>query len=249
MKKNAIKNVLFLDVETVSGKNNFDDLSDRMKDHWKSKARRISSNNLLTQEECISSYQEKSAIYAEFNKIICISVGYLDFKKDQVTLKVKSFAGDDERLLLLNFKKLLNRHYNDLKKNYLCGHNIKEFDCPVICRRMVVNGIEHPKLLRLSRKKPWELNHLLDTLEMWKFGDYKSYISLDLLATLLGIPSSKMDIKGSQVSQVYWRDNDIQRIMKYCERDVVTTAKVFLKLIREDVVLDVHHVKNNNQKT
>ena len=244
MRKNALKNVLFLDVETVSGKANFDDLSDRMKDHWMKKARIITSNKELKERECAECYDSKSAIFAEFNKIICISVGYLDYGKEQTVLKVKSFAGHDERALLLDFQKLLNKHYRDSDKYYLCGHNIKEFDCPVICRRMLVHQIEHPKLLKLSRRKPWELRHLLDTLEMWKFGDYKSYISLDLLAALLEISSPKEDIDGSMVSQVYWEENDLERIKNYCQEDVVTTASVFLKLILVDSFDRVKYVSS-----
>lgn len=244
MRKNALKNVLFLDVETVCGKAKFHDLSDRLKDHWRKKAKIITSNKDLTEEECIQCYYRKSAIYAEFNKIICISVGYLDYGEEQTVLKVKSFAGQDERDLLLNFAKLLNKHYADPDNHYLCGHNIKEFDCPVICRRMLINQIDHPKMLKLSRRKPWQLKHLLDTLEMWKFGDYKNYISLDLLAALLDIPSPKQDIDGSMVSTVYWEDNDLERIKNYCQDDVVTTANVFLKLIFKDSFDSVKYVDN-----
>jgi len=234
MNRNALKNILFLDVETVSGKSKFEELPERIKDHWKSKAKIITSNKELTEDECIVCYHDKSAIYAEFNKIVCISVAYLDFGKNEVVLKIKSFADHDEKELLKDFRKLISKHYNDPDKYYLCGHNIKEFDCPIICRRMLVNGIEHPKLLKLSRKKPWQLKHLLDTLEMWKFGDYKSYISLDLLAALMEIPSPKEDINGSMVSNVYWKENDLDRIVNYCQQDVVTTAQVFLKLILKE---------------
>lgn len=244
MKKDALKKILFLDIETVSGAPSFGDLSTRLKQHWRSKAMSILSDKELSEKECIQCYEQKSAIYAEFNKIICISVGYLDFGKDELVLKVKSFAGHDEKELLLDFKKLLNKHYSDLDKNYLCGHNIKEFDCPVICRRMLVNGIEHPKLLKLSRKKPWQLSHLLDTLDMWKFGDYKSYISLDLLAALMDLPSPKEDINGSMVSHVYWNEQDLKRVVDYCQEDVVTTASVFLKLISKDSFHTVKYVNS-----
>ena len=244
MRKNALKNILFLDVETVSGKSKFEDLSDRMKQHWISKCKRITSNKEPTLDESKSYYKERSAIYAEFNKIICISVGYLDFEKDKSTLKIKSFSEDNEKELLLGFKKLLAKHYNDPDKHYLCGHNLKEFDCPVICRRMIINGITHPKLLRLSRRKPWQLEHLLDTLEMWKFGDYKSYISLDLMATLMEVPSPKDNMNGSIVSQVYWEENDLDRIKDYCQQDVATTAKVFMKLIVENPFDSIKYVSN-----
>jgi len=233
MRTESLKKILFLDIETVSNSASYELLSDRMKELWNVKARSILKNQELTLKECIECYNDKSAIYAEFNRIICISVGYLDYRKDEVLLKVKSFFGDDEKEILLDFKSLLNKHYDNTEKDFLCGHNIKEFDCPVICRRMLVHQIEHPKLLKLSRKKPWHLMHLLDTLEMWKFGDYKNYISLDLLAAVMGVASPKDDINGSMVSSVYWKDNNLERIKDYCQKDVVTTANVFLRMILE----------------
>lgn len=231
MRKDALNNILFLDIETTSGVATYEDLPQRMQTHWDRKAKNILKEDTVTKSIISESYTERSAIYAEFNKIVCISVGYLDFKNYDTVLKVKSFFGHEEKEILYDFKKLLTKHYNNIDKYYLCGHNIKEFDCPVICRRMLVNGIEHPKLLRLSRKKPWQLEHLLDTLNMWKFGDYKSYISLDLLSAILEVPSSKDDTVGSLVSKIYWEENDLNRIVEYCQKDVVTTAKVFLKLV------------------
>ena len=242
MRKESIENILFFDVETATAVPHFNNLSNRLKILWTKKAKSITRNNNLTEVECSQCYDDKAAIYAEFNKIICISVGYLDLSDEARVLKVKSFVNHNEKELLQEFKSLLNKHYNNTDKNFLCGHNIKEFDCPVICRRMLIHGIEHPKLLKLSRKKPWHLLHLLDTLDMWKFGDYKSYISLDLLAAILEIPSPKEDIDGSMVSNVYWKDNDLNRIRIYCEEDVVTTAKVFLKLILEDTFDRVKYV-------
>ena len=233
MKKGMLKDMLFLDVETASGVQYYTDLPERMQLLWNKKAQRITRNLSLNQEECIQIYDEKAAIYAEFNKIICISVGYLSYDKDEIVLKVKSYFGDNEKELLKEFSSLLNKHYNNLEKYYLCGHNIKEFDCPVICRRMLIHDLELPKLLKLSRKKSWQVGHLFDTLEMWKFGDYKSYISLDLLSAVLNISSPKTNLEGSLVSKVYWEDHDIERIRLYCEQDVVTTVSVFLRLVQE----------------
>lgn len=242
MRTEALNNILFLDVETVSGVPNYFDLSDRMQNLWNKKALNLSKQDELSQEDSIKWYEKKSAIYAEFNKIVCISVGYLSHDKDDLILKVKSFASDDEKEVLLDFKKLLDKHFNNVDKDFLCGHNIKEFDCPVICRRMLVHGIKHPDLLKLSRKKPWQLGYLLDTLDMWKFGDYKSYISLNLLAAIFDIPSPKEDMDGTMVSKVYWEENDLDRIQVYCQDDVVTTVSVFLKLILRNTFDKVKYV-------
>ncbi len=239
-----LKNTLFLDVETASDKEKFSLLTQRMQLLWKKKARLLAKNADLSDDECIQMYNEKAAIYAEFNKIICISVGYLSYKSNKVTLKIKSYYGDDEKTILSSFSALLNKHYNNLEKYYLCGHNIKEFDCPVICRRMMIHDIELPKLLRLSRKKPWQVGHLVDTLEMWKFGDYKSYISLDLLSAILDIPSPKANLDGARVSNVYWKDGDIESIRAYCEQDVVTTVAVFLRLAQESKFDAVDYVSS-----
>jgi len=233
MKKGMLKDMLFLDVETASGVRYYTDLPERMQLLWNKKAQKITKNLFLSQEECIQVYDEKAAIFAEFNKIICISVGYLAYDEDEIVLKVKSYFGDNEKEILKEFSSLLKKHYNNLEKYYLCGHNIKEFDCPVICRRMLIHDLELPKLLNLSRKKPWQVGHLIDTLEMWKFGDYKSYISLDLLSAVLDISSTKTNLVGSLVSRVYWEYNDIERIKLYCEQDVVTTVSVFLRLVQE----------------
>jgi uncharacterized protein YprB with RNaseH-like and TPR domain len=111
---------------------------------------------------------------------------------------------------------------------YLCAHNGKEFDYPYLIRRILINGLEVPSILNLSGKKPWEVNHI-DTMELWKFGDYKHYTSLELLATVFGISSPKDDINGSDVGRVYWQENDLQRIVKYCQKDVVTIVNLLLR--------------------
>jgi len=234
MTDEELSNTIFLDVETVSAKASYHNLCDRMKNLWNKKASNLSAKLELTINEYSQLYDDKAAIYAEFNRIICISVGILIRTKDRFYLKVKSFYGEDESVILNEFKSLLDVYYNDLDMHYLCGHNIREFDCPVICRRMLVNKIQLPILLDISRKKPWQLNHLADTLQMWKFGDFKSYVSLDLLAAILNIESPKGNIDGSMVSGVYWNDGDIERIKSYCEKDVVVTVKVFLSLLLKD---------------
>ena len=246
IKKKSLRHILFLDIETASGTSSYHELSERMKYQWSNKAMKISRNVELTIEEVATLYLDKAAIFAEFSRIICISVGYLDIDDNSSVLKVKSFNASDELQLLSDFSELLNKHFNKTDKHFLCGHNIREFDCPVICRRMTILGLEFPKLLRIRGKKPWQVEHLLDTLEMWKFGDYKKYISLDLLSAVLGFPSPKDDIDGSMVTRVYWEGNGLDRITEYCQQDVVTTANVFLKMIRQNPIDSIKYISNKD---
>ena len=152
-----------------------------------------------------------------------------------------SFFGEENRILK-DFSSLLDTHFNQAQ-HILCGHNAKEFDIPFIARRMIINQITIPNKLNLFGKKPWEIPHL-DTLELWKFGDYKHFTSLKLLTKILGIPSSKGDIDGSQVAHVFYVEKDIDRIVIYCEKDVIAVAQIFLRLRREDLLVDdeISHV-------
>ena len=175
-------------------------------------------------------YHNKAGIFAEFAKVVCISMGFLSFEDEiPVKIRLKSLAGNDEKLLLEDFSRLLVNHYNDPENSRICGHNIREFDIPFLCRRMVINQVKFPPLLDLSGKKPWQTSHIMDTLEMWRFGDFKNYTSLQLLAYTLGVPSPKDDIDGSMVSDVYWNDNDIERIVTYCQKDVQTVIQVMMR--------------------
>ncbi len=184
-------------------------------------------------------FYERAGIWAEFGKIICISVGYFTFKGENRSFRLTTFQGEESKLLL-EFKQLLNSHFSN-PKNVLCAHNGKEFDFPYIARRMIIHGISLPYKLDLFGKKPWEVPHL-DTMELWKFGDYKHYTSLKLMAHVLGIPSPKEDIDGSMVREVYYKENDLDRIITYCELDVLTTAQVFLRL-RNDALLEEYEIK------
>jgi DNA polymerase elongation subunit (family B) len=179
-------------------------------------------------------YNEKGGILAEFGKIICISVGMVRDASTGKTIRLKSFAHDDEETLLKQFKQLLEDHYNT-PYHVICGHNSKEFDIPYICRRMLINGIPLPGILDIAGKKPWEVNHL-DTLELWKFGDYKAFTSLALLCHVFHIPTPKDDISGADVARVYYEENDLKRIRVYCEKDVVALIQLFLRLQGEPLV-------------
>ncbi len=223
-----LENILFLDIETIPACHSYDALDDEMKALWALKSQYQRKDEFTAEE-----YYDRAGIWAEFGKIICISVGYFKVKQDIRLFKTTTFHGE-ERQILKEFKNLLITHFSQTK-HLLCGHNGKEFDFPYIARRMIINGIELPFKLNLFGKKPWEIAHL-DTMELWKFGDYKHFTSLKLLAKILGIPSPKQDLDGSMVRNVYYDDNDIDRIIDYCELDVVTTAQVFLRLRNEPLL-------------
>ncbi|QLG45367.1 3'-5' exonuclease [Costertonia aggregata] len=229
-----LEHILFLDIETVPESERFDQLDDAKQELWEQKSQYQRKDEFSAEE-----FYDRAGIWAEFGKIICISGGYFHLKGDMRTFRTTTFYGEESQLLK-EFKKLLDSHFNQ-PKHLLCGHNGKEFDFPYIARRMIVHGIPLPYKLNLFGKKPWEIPHL-DTMELWKFGDYKHYTSLKLLANILGIPSPKQDIDGSMVRQVYYEDNDLDRIINYCELDVVTTAQVFLRL-RNDDLLDESEIK------
>lgn len=219
-----LSNILFLDIETVSQQASFEELSDEWKALWRKKAESLLRNK---ENETPESIYARAAIYAEFGKIICISCGAMQEGTDR-KLVLKSFCCDDEKKLLQDFSDMVNK-WSAGPGKYLCAHNGKEFDFPYLCRRMTILGIEVPPMLYLAGKKPWEVNHL-DTMELWKFGDYKSYTSLHLLACTLGVPTPKDDIDGSMVGDVYWKEKDSARIVTYCQKDVVTVAQVYLRL-------------------
>ncbi|MDP5229880.1 MAG: 3'-5' exonuclease [Cellulophaga sp.] len=230
LQKINLEHLLFLDIETVPEEESFQDLDENKKELWEHKSQYQRKENVSAEE-----FYERAGIWAEFGKIVCISVGYFKINGGKRTFRVTTFHGDEAKLLT-EFKKLLESHF-DAPKYLLCGHNAKEFDFPYIARRMLIKQINLPTKLNLFGKKPWEIPHL-DTMELWKFGDYKHYTSLKLMANVLGIPSPKGDIDGSMVRSVYYDDKDLKRIINYCELDVVTTAQVFLRLKNEALLAD-----------
>ncbi|RMA65922.1 3'-5' exonuclease [Ulvibacter antarcticus] len=222
--KMKLEDILFLDIETVPQFENFEELDDTAKFLWEQKT--------LYQRKDISpeTFYERAGIWAEFGKIVCISVGYFKISEEKRRFQVISFYGDELKILR-DIKSLLQTQFNK-SQHLLCAHNGKEFDFPYITRRMIINGIDVPFKLDLFGKKPWEVPHL-DTMELWKFGDYKTFTSLKLMAYVLGIPSPKDDIDGSQVGEVYYKEKNIARIVLYCEKDTITVAQIFLKLRNE----------------
>ncbi len=232
--KLSIENLLFFDIETVPEIEHFSDLDETKQELFDLKTH-YQRKDQVTAEE----FYERAGIWAEFGKIICISVGYFTQIKGDLQFRITSLFGDEPKILG-DFCNLIDKHFSENNK-LLCGHNIKEFDIPYISRRLLINGMKLPEKLNLMGKKPWEIPHI-DTLELWKFGDYKHFTSLNLLTNVLGIPSPKDDIDGSEVAKVYYQENDIDRIIRYCEKDVLAVAQVFLRL-RGDLLLEENQVK------
>ncbi len=226
-----LNNILFLDIETVPQEESWGQLSKEMQGLFEKKTQYQRKEEFTAEQ-----FYDRAGIWAEFGKIICISVGYFVDVDSKKQLRVTSFFGDDEHKLLTEFKVLLDKHFAK-KDNILCAHNGKEFDFPFIARRMIMHKIELPKKLNLFGKKPWEVPHI-DTLELWKFGDFKHYTSLKLLTSILGIPSPKDDIDGSEVAAVYYKEKNLQRIVTYCEKDTIAVAQILLRFNNEDLIED-----------
>jgi 3'-5' exonuclease len=231
-----LQNVLFLDIETVPFFSSFDKVTEPFKTLWEKKA-----VYLKKEAETPAELYGRAGIYAEFGKIICISTGMLGLQNDQRVFRLKSFFGEDEKKLLSDFNEMVNK-LSVKREIELCAHNGREFDYPYIARRTLINELKLPSIFDIAGKRPWEVKHL-DTMELWKFGDYKHYTSLELLAGIFGIASPKSDIDGSQIASVYWHDKDLPRIVEYCRRDVLTVAQLILRykgeqlLTNEDIIV------------
>lgn len=224
-----LANILFIDIETVPVVPDYTELSPIMQELWDVKSKR-----LQTAEQTAADVYKQAGIFAEFGKIVCISVAYIKQKNNINTLRVKSFAGDDEKKLLSDFNHLVVKHFNK-PQHYLCAHNGKEFDFPYIARRSLINGLNLPTNIDTRGVKPWDVKHL-DTLDLWRFGDFKHYTSLRLLTEIFGIPTPKDDIDGSMVYDVYWNENNLNRIVDYCQKDVVAVVQLFQKYRGEEPV-------------
>ena len=226
-----VEDIMFLDIETVPESSSYENLSPAIQNLWDKK-----SKQFRTTEQTAQDVYERAGIYSEFGKIICISVGLIR-EKNPFIFRLKSFYGKDEKLLLSEFSGMLTKFCRTNKEAVLCAHNGKEFDFPYIARRMIINGLIIPEILDNAGKKPWEIK-LLDTMDLWKFGDYKNYTSLDLLTSILGIPTPKDDIDGSMVAGVFYNDDDINRIVYYCEKDVLAIARVLLRFMNRPGIED-----------
>lgn len=228
-----LQDILFLDIETVPASPDFENLDPDFKDFWEKK-----SGFFRKENETPADVYPRAGIYAEFGKVVCISAGFIFLRNGDKCFRLKSFYGENEKELLTAFIDMLNSSTS--KRNlYLCAHNGKEFDFPYLARRILLNELKLPAVLDVAGKKPWEVA-FLDTLELWKFGDYKHYTSLNLLAKLFRIQSPKEDMDGSQVFEVYYREKNLEKIVDYCEKDVLAVAQLFLKYRGESVILPEH---------
>ncbi|MBX7140619.1 MAG: ribonuclease H-like domain-containing protein [Chitinophagales bacterium] len=219
-----LENLICIDIETVPAWPDFVTMPDELKELYLKKSTRLKQEGETEEEQ----FFNHAGIYAEFGKVICIVLGIFRKEKNGYVFRMKTISGDDERNVLMEFSELLGKHYNKADRFQFCGHNIREFDIPYLSRRYLVNRLPLPALLDISGKKPWEVN-MIDTLQLWRFGDVKHYTSLKLLALILGIDSPKDDIEGKDVGRVYWKEKDLPRIIQYCRRDVVTVAQLILR--------------------
>ena len=214
--------LLFLDIETVSQHRDYDELDERGRELWEKKSRSLQEEGTDPEE-----LYQKAGLFAEFGKVVCISVGFFHQEGGERHLRITSYAEKDESELLQAFAQMLDR-WSQQGERLLCAHNGKNFDFPFLARRMVISGISLPAPLRVAEMKPWEMP-FLDTMDLWRFGGRGASVSLDLLAYSLGIPSPKDDIDGSEVGMIYWEEGDHGRIKSYCEKDVETLAQVLLR--------------------
>lgn len=240
IEKLPLDNFLIIDIETVSEKSAFNDLSDEWKQLWQDKVMRSLPTSISIEEY----YLQRAGVMAEFSKVVCISLGYFKKDKEVYTFRVKSIFDHDEKIILKLFVDTINQMHASKKQWTFTGHNIKEFDIPFLCRRLLINGLNLPQYLDFQNRKPWETN-LVDTFQYWRFGDYKNYTSLNLLAASLSVPSPKDDINGSMVGDVYWKEQDLKRIATYCQKDIVTVANIILRfknlplLLKEQIILNI----------
>lgn len=238
--KFSTENLLVLDIETVRSHKEYEDMPERLQAQWDRKAGFLRTDAEETPKEL---FEDRGGIYSEFGKVVSISVGFFTYSGPELSLRIKGFYGDDEKILLTEFIELLEKF--DPQKLTLCAHNGKEFDFPYLCRRMLVNSIKLPSVLDIAGKKPWEVNHV-DTMDLWKFGDRKNFTSLELLATLFDIPTSKNAIDGSMVSTVFYEQSDLKTISDYCNQDVLVTAQLLLKLKQQEIVKEenIHFIED-----
>ncbi len=225
----SLKGILFIDIETVPVLPDYQQLSPELQKEWIRKSKFLKGPTDPNAEPA-TLFSERAGVFSEFAKVVCIGIGSLYQQGNVWKMRLKALTNDDEKILLNDFSRILEKLVQQHKEVRFCGHNIKEFDVPFLCRRMIINELPIPNCMQFQGKKPWEINHL-DTMELWRFGDFKNFTSLSLLAAVLGIPSPKSDLDGSMVASVYYHDHDLHRIGSYCLQDVFTSAKVYLKLV------------------
>jgi hypothetical protein len=255
-----LANLLVFDVETVHGQAEYEQLDPILQKHWARRARRMAQfdpSQLADADDPADPhfgalYREQAAIHAEFGRIVCITVGSLVQSGQGWRLYHRSYAGPDEAEILRAFSQVLDNHIDRLPQpennaKALCGHNIKNFDIPYLCRRLLINEVPMPVACRVWNLKPWEMRHLVDTMELWRFGEYRSFAPLELLTQVMGIPSPKADMDGSRVSDAFWHEGDHAKIAQYCEQDVIATAQLALKLAGEPLLAEADIISKTAQ--
>lgn len=227
--------ILFIDIETVPQYPNLEAANETVQKLWEYRTARFRKDK----EEWTDAeyYFNKSGVYAEFGKIVCISVGF--FSKNEQDkereFRVKSYYGEDEKTILEDFFNMLTKYFGDPTQHHLCGHNLIEFDVPFLARRCIIHRLPLPKILDISTLKPWEIP-FLDTMRLWKFGDYRNYTSLHLLCSVLEIPTPKDDMEGKEVAGAYWEQNNLEGIKTYCQKDVVAVAQLILRFKGQELL-------------
>jgi predicted PolB exonuclease-like 3'-5' exonuclease len=225
-----LKNILFFDIETATIAREYGDMPKSLREHWTRKSNYLASfqEYPLSEEEVSSLYDEKAAIFAEYARVICISAGFLSQNEEGLSMRIKTLHEDEEHDLLKSFAELLHNHFYDKYNHYLCGHNIRSFDVPFLARRFLIHRMGLPNLLDVAGTRPWQTPHLLDTMELWKFGDFKHFVPLDLLCHVLGVESPKSNMSGQYVNTAYW-EGRLSDIVSYCEQDLIATSRVYLR--------------------
>ena len=224
-----ITKILFLDIETVGGCPDLEscekfspEIAEQFHKYYDWFNKRFPEDITLDKNEV---FKKRAALVPEFAKIICVSMAFV---MENGEVKKQTFSGDNEKELLIKVRNLLDRCHN--LDFYLCGHNLKNFDIPMLAKRMIINGILPSKILPDYNTKPWEVK-AIDTKEIWQYGSYTSIGSLDLLCTCLGIESPKDgEITGDKVHKSYWEENKLSEISEYCEKDVNVLIEFIKKL-------------------
>ena len=225
-----INKILFIDIETVGVEpdwetliKNQEPLSFQFRNYFDWFQKRFPEDADKPIEQM---FVNRAALVPEFARIACVSVAFVT---DKGETKMQSFTDSDEKKLLVDVQKLLKK-VSELGF-YLCGHNVKGFDIPMLAKRMIINGILPPKILPGHDTKPWEIK-AFDTKEFWQFNNYQTIASLELMCVVLGVESSKtMEVTGNKVHEAFWVKKDYEGIKKYCEKDVSVLIDVIHKLV------------------
>jgi len=234
MIKIPITKILFIDIETVGGCKNYEsckitnpNVAKQYVKYIDWFVKRFPEDSQLSLDEI---FIRRASLVPEFAKIVCVSVAFVTDKDE---IKTQSFSGDDEKELLKDCQKLLDRCGK--LDFYLCGHNLKNFDIPMLAKRMIINGLMPPSILPSYDTKPWEIK-AIDTKEIWQYGAYTSIGSLDLLCTTMDIPTPKDgEVTGDKVHSAYWDENKLKEITEYCERDVKVLIDIIKKLKKLEI--------------